>query len=354
MQLGEGHRVVTIASGGCNILAYLTRSPASIDAVDLNKAHIALNRMKLAAFRHLPSHADLFRFFGETGNRHNSAAYDQFIAPNLDAASRRYWEKRSWRGKRRIAVFEKNFYRTGMLGLFIGIGHIAARLYGVNPADIMKASGMREQRRFFEEAAGAAVRPPPDPLDHVDEIVAVRARHPAGAIRRAGRRGRRRDGARPVDAAGKARLPLSGCKDNYFAWQAFARRYPAPARPRCPPISKRRTIQTIRANVGRVDIHHRNIVELLKGQASRQRRPLHPARRAGLDERPAAERSVDRDHPHRGAGCAGDFPHGRRSDAAARPARRRRCSTGGTTAKPNRSTSPGATARRSMAASIST
>ena len=29
MQLGEGHRVVTIASGGCNILAYLTRSPAS-------------------------------------------------------------------------------------------------------------------------------------------------------------------------------------------------------------------------------------------------------------------------------------------------------------------------------------
>src|SRR4051794_1886847 len=30
MQLGHGHRVVTIASGGCNILAYLTRSPARI------------------------------------------------------------------------------------------------------------------------------------------------------------------------------------------------------------------------------------------------------------------------------------------------------------------------------------
>src|SRR3954466_2316762 len=33
MQLGEGHRLVTIASGGCNILAYLTRSPATVDAV---------------------------------------------------------------------------------------------------------------------------------------------------------------------------------------------------------------------------------------------------------------------------------------------------------------------------------
>ncbi|TIY01653.1 MAG: DUF3419 family protein, partial [Mesorhizobium sp.] len=54
MQLGQGHRVVTIASGGCNILAYLTRSPERIDAVDLNAAHIALNRMKLEAVRHLP------------------------------------------------------------------------------------------------------------------------------------------------------------------------------------------------------------------------------------------------------------------------------------------------------------
>ena len=54
MALTEGHRVVTIASGGCNVLAYLTRTPARIDAVDLNTAHIALNRLKLAAVRHLP------------------------------------------------------------------------------------------------------------------------------------------------------------------------------------------------------------------------------------------------------------------------------------------------------------
>ena len=81
MELAEGHSVVTIASGGCNLLAYLSRSPASVDAVDLNKAHIALNRLKITAFRHLPSYSDLFRFFGEPGNRHNGAAYDRFIAP---------------------------------------------------------------------------------------------------------------------------------------------------------------------------------------------------------------------------------------------------------------------------------
>ena len=43
MQLAKGHRVVTIASGGCNMLAYLTASPARIDVVDLNAAHVALN-----------------------------------------------------------------------------------------------------------------------------------------------------------------------------------------------------------------------------------------------------------------------------------------------------------------------
>ena len=32
MALAEGHRIVTIASGGCNVLAYLTRSPARITA----------------------------------------------------------------------------------------------------------------------------------------------------------------------------------------------------------------------------------------------------------------------------------------------------------------------------------
>ena len=57
MDLTEGHRLVTIGSGGCNMLAYLSRLPASIDVVDLNPNHVALNRLKLAAFRHLPDHA---------------------------------------------------------------------------------------------------------------------------------------------------------------------------------------------------------------------------------------------------------------------------------------------------------
>ena len=44
LRLGPGDRMIAIASGGCNVLSYLTADPAEIIAVDLNGAHIALNR----------------------------------------------------------------------------------------------------------------------------------------------------------------------------------------------------------------------------------------------------------------------------------------------------------------------
>jgi S-adenosylmethionine-diacylglycerol 3-amino-3-carboxypropyl transferase len=37
LALGPDSRIVTIASGGCNVLAYLTADPAQITAVDLNR-----------------------------------------------------------------------------------------------------------------------------------------------------------------------------------------------------------------------------------------------------------------------------------------------------------------------------
>ena len=141
MDLLEGHRVVTIASGGCNVLAYLTRSPAHIDAVDLNAAHIALNKLKLAAVRHLPSQADLLPLLRR--GRQPTPTPPPTIASSRRISTpttRRYWEKRSWRGRRRIAIFDRNFYRTGLLGLFIAAGHKTARLYGVDPSGILEGA----------------------------------------------------------------------------------------------------------------------------------------------------------------------------------------------------------------------
>ena len=151
MELAPGHRIVTIASGGCNVLAYLTRRPARIDAVDLNRTHIALNRLKLAAIEHLPAYGDVVRFFGKPDQKHNSQAYDRFVARRLDCASRAYWQGRNWRGKRRIDLFQGNIYRAGLLGWFMTAAHWIARAHGVDPSGMMQSSCLREQRRFFDE-----------------------------------------------------------------------------------------------------------------------------------------------------------------------------------------------------------
>src|ERR1700734_3551718 len=54
LDLKPEHRLITIASGGCNVLNYMAANPARIIAVDLNPNHIALTKLKLAALESLP------------------------------------------------------------------------------------------------------------------------------------------------------------------------------------------------------------------------------------------------------------------------------------------------------------
>src|SRR5215471_13307542 len=72
LRLGRHHRLITIASGGCNVLNYL--------AVDLNDNHIALTRLKLSALANLPTYEDFFRFFGSANDSTNKRSYDAFLS----------------------------------------------------------------------------------------------------------------------------------------------------------------------------------------------------------------------------------------------------------------------------------
>src|SRR5262249_24674554 len=83
LALGPNHHVVAIASGGCNVLSYLTADPARITALDLSRAHVALNRLKLVAADRLPSWEAFYRFFGAADDEANIAAYERLIAPHL-------------------------------------------------------------------------------------------------------------------------------------------------------------------------------------------------------------------------------------------------------------------------------
>ncbi|MCF3639360.1 DUF3419 family protein [Rhizobium sp. TRM95111] len=266
MALAPGHRIVTIGSGGCNMLAYLSRSPARIDVVDLNPHHIALNRLKLAVFRHMPSHADVVRFLSGQVTVTNRQTYELFIEPKLDAATQQYWSSRDLFGRRRIGVFNRNIYRTGLLGRFITLGHVMARLHGVDPREFAETRSMREQRQFFDtRIAPLFDRPlirwmtsrkaslfglgiPPQQFDELASLSDGKSLAPVL----------------------RQRLEKLTChfplRDNYFAWQAFARRYPLPHEGSLPDYLAEANYERIRDNSTNVAVHHANFTELLAGK----------------------------------------------------------------------------------------
>jgi S-adenosylmethionine-diacylglycerol 3-amino-3-carboxypropyl transferase len=263
MALTPESRIVTIGSGGCNVLSYLTQAPARIDVVDLNRAHIALNKLKLASVAHLPSQSDFFRFFAGKDQAHNSLAYRQFIAPHLDAQSRAYWEGRGIDGRQRITVFDRNFYRSGLLGLFISAGHLAARLHGVNPAEIMQTRSMREQRQFFDELLAPLFDKPLIRLVTRSKASLFGLGIPPAQYEELAAA----DAEMRVTNVLRARLEKLAChfplEDNYFAWQAFARHYPEPNGGSLPPYLQARHHATLRENAGRVFVHHQSFTTLL-------------------------------------------------------------------------------------------
>src|SRR5690242_5886698 len=139
LRLQPHHRLITIASGGCNVLNYLNADPARVIAVDLNSNHIALTRLKIAALRELPTYEDFFRFFGEADDKANRKIFDAILNDKLDPSTRAHWNRRSPLRGRRIDMFAKNLYRYGLMGRFIGVLHAIAKLNGKRLEDIVEA-----------------------------------------------------------------------------------------------------------------------------------------------------------------------------------------------------------------------
>ena len=263
LDLKPEHRLITIASGGCNVLNYMAANPAKIIAVDLNPNHIALTKLKLAALENLPSYDAFFRFFGQANDKANRPAYDKYLRPHLDAETRRYWEKdRPLRG-RRINMFGKNLYRYGLLGRFIGILHAVAKLHGKKLEPILAARTPEEQRRLFErdiaplfdyKSIKLLSKSPVSlyalgiPPAQYDELVA--AGDPVSVLRE--------------------RVERLACdfpiQENYFAWQAFGRCYSENPGGSLPPYLQQTHFNSVRSRADRVEVLNLSLTEYMKSR----------------------------------------------------------------------------------------
>jgi S-adenosylmethionine-diacylglycerol 3-amino-3-carboxypropyl transferase len=231
LELDENSRVLTISSGGCNALNYLLENPERVTAVDLNRHHIYLLNLKIAALRHLPSYEDFFAFFGYGKSERTIENYQKFIAPNLDENTRKFWESNSLLGKithgKRIDFFRKGgLYEHSRNGYFLRFFHKFSHLLGCRPEEVLKARNPEEQAElyekyiapFFDSAFIKAIGKmpvtmfglgiPPQQYDELKKDLA--------------------DGGSIIDVYKERTKRLAveyPIYENYFAWQAFARKY---------------------------------------------------------------------------------------------------------------------------------
>ncbi len=266
LQIQPDNHIVTIASGGCNALSYLTADPAKITAVDLNRAHVALNKLKLCAVKNLPDYETFYRFTGQADNKENVKAYDTYVKPHLDEVSKDYWGKRDLYGRRRITLFRRNFYRFGLLGKFIGAGHLVAKLYGQNPKDLLQATTLEEQRKAYAEN----IAPLFDKrlvrwmLDRPVSLYGLGI--PPAQYDALASDGKERGMAGVVND----RLAKLACdfkfEDNYFAWQAFARSYAEAGEGPVPPYLERDNYEKVRERADRIDVKNISFTVFLESQ----------------------------------------------------------------------------------------
>jgi len=265
LQLQPDSQVVTIASGGCNILNYLVADPAHITALDLNPAHIALTRLKLASLKHLPDHESFFQFFGVAKNQENVDLYRQYLAAHLDEATRGFWEHRSILGGERIEFFAKGLYRKALLGKFIGFLHAFGRIAGSHPERILSARSLEEQREIYDREI--------EPLFEL-KLVRLLARQPI-VLYSLGIPANQFD-AMKQDSSGdlaeliRFRIRRLACdfdlSENYFAWQAFGRHYDVKDRRATPPYLKAENYATIRDRLDRVEVKLQSMTDYLGAQ----------------------------------------------------------------------------------------
>lgn len=145
LELDPSSRVLTISSGGCNALNYLLASPESVTAVDLNRHHIYLLNLKLAALKYLPSYKDFFDFFGYGKGKNCGSNYLRFIAGRLDKDTRKFWESNTFGGSviygDRISFFTNaGLYDHSRNGYFLRFFQALSHLFGCKPDEVLKAA----------------------------------------------------------------------------------------------------------------------------------------------------------------------------------------------------------------------
>ncbi len=262
MALDEQSRILTISSGGCNVFNYLVHKPAAVTAVDLNNHHLRLCQLKAAGVRHM-SQREFFRFFAEANRPDNADLYNTRLRPHLEDDAREHWENPGHRP--RLRYFSKNLYNFGQLGLFLRFIHGISRVYRIDPTEITRATTLEQQREIFERSYNRffnyKVLKKLTRLPFFLHALGVPPRQYETFVRETNGQ---------VLEAYRHRVRRLACdfpiQDNYFAWQAFARRYDTVGLSALPDYLKPHNFQTLTEHIHKVSTRLTKLTPFLRQQ----------------------------------------------------------------------------------------
>lgn len=254
MELNEESRILTIASGGCNILNYLTSKPAAIHAVDLNRNHLQLTKLKILAMQQLPNYEAFLDFFGYADKKINLENYHKYLRPHLDDEAIQLWETGGAFSKPRIEYFTSNIYNYGMMGYFIRFVHWLAGCFDLSPQKLLEVNDTKEREELFEKMYSPffdsfAVKAigkfpflfyclgiPPQQFEEMKkECDGQMNRLYLDRVKRL-----------------SCQFPI---EENYFAWQAFSRKYNCEDQNALPDYLKREHFETIKEQLDKITLN---------------------------------------------------------------------------------------------------
>ena len=265
LELRPGTNILTISSGGCNALAYLSTQPAAVHAVDLNAAHLAMLNMKQQAIKHLPDYDAVLAYLGDADHSDNIKRYKRHIRQHLSEDASNFWESRSISGQPRFHYFAKDAYQHGLLGNFIGLAHHFVKMMGGDLKKVLEAKNLTEQTQLFNQYVAPAFD---------TRLFKLMAQQPLAlyslGIPPSQFEALKHDAKDGLHSLFKERMRHLCCDfpldENCFAQQALGRRYDTKKQSALPMYLQKQYFDTLRSNIDRLHSHHTTLTRFLQQQ----------------------------------------------------------------------------------------
>ena len=260
LDIDEESSILSITGAGCGVAGMVARRPRRVDAVDINRHHLALTALKVEGARRLPSYADFYDLFGR-GYTTAPAAMVRSLTTDLPTWMQRYWKLHHRR-------FHEPYFRQGASGQMLAM---LRRVAGLSTDWLRQLISLplEERAALIDDTFRPALERP-----YIKAFLQSPLHDLGAGINRA-QRERMLDGA-----AGETLIDFyvqhskrvacrTDLERNWIAWYAIAGHFNHDCPDALPPYLRRETHQDSQGAELEVKYHPSNLLEVLERAPSK-------------------------------------------------------------------------------------